>query len=377
MEQLSIPELSNQRSTPTFWVRDVPVYGDVILSPMAGFSDLPYRSLCYDYGSAMSYTEFASAEAITQGKEINERTRRILGYAPHEKPIVFQIFGNSVEMLLEAAQRIEPLQPSIIDINMGCSVRKVSGRGAGAGLLREPDKIGRIFAALTRVLSVPVTGKIRLGWDQDSLNYRDVARAMTENGASLVAVHGRTKDQSYSGQANWDAIADLVAVADVPVIGNGDVATVADIAAIKAQTGCAAVMIGRGAIGHPWIFQRRDRHEVSFAEKAVFIRRHFALMREFYGEELALILVRKHIARYLKGYAGIRDLHLALVTVQSVDSFHELLNAVVERVGDCTVDLTPDEEAEETSDECQSSEDYSQPAAKRVDWIRNRSALPA
>ncbi|MBX3049943.1 MAG: tRNA dihydrouridine synthase DusB [Caldilineaceae bacterium] len=366
---------------PTFWVRDVPVYGDVILSPMAGFSDLPYRSLCYDYGSAMSYTEFASADAIVQGKEINERTLRILGYAPHEQPIVFQIFGNSVEILLEAAQRIEPLGPSIIDINMGCSVRKVSGRGAGAGLLREPAKIGRIFAALTRAVSVPVTGKIRLGWDEDSLNYRDVVRAMTENGASLVAVHGRTKSQNYGGEANWDAIADLVAVADVPVIGNGDVATVADIKAIKAQTGCAAVMIGRGAIGHPWIFQHRDRHEVSFAEKALFIRRHFTLMRDFYGEELALILVRKHIARYLKGYAGIKDLHLGLVTVQSVESFHQLLDAVVERLGDftlgSTLDSAPADTEEETSDECQSTEDYSQSASKRVDWTRSSSALPA
>ena len=367
----------NEELKPTFWVRDVPVYGDVILSPMAGFSDLPYRSLCYDYGSAMSYTEFASAEAIVQGKRINERTLRILGYAPQEKPIVFQIFGNSVEMLVEAAQRIEPLGPSILDINMGCSVRKVSGRGAGAGLLREPDKIGRIFAALTRVLSVPVTGKIRLGWDEDSLNYVDVMRAMTENGASLVAVHGRTKSQSYSGAANWDAIAHLVEVSPVPVIGNGDVATVADIAAIKAHTGCAAVMIGRGAIGHPWIFQRRDRHEVNFAEKAVFIRRHFALMRKFYGEELALILVRKHIARYLKGYAGIRDLHLALVTVQSVESFHELLDAVVERVGDLRVESAPDEEADEESVECEPQEDYSQPARKRVDLQRDRSAVPA
>ena len=373
MQEVSTTKLLS----PTFWVRDIPVYGDVILSPMAGFSDLPYRSLCYDYGSAMSYTEFASSDAITQGKEINDRTRRILAYAPHERPIVFQIFGNSVELLVEAAQRIEPLGPSIIDINMGCSVRKVSGRGAGAGLLREPDKIGRIFAALTRVLSVPVTGKIRLGWDGDSLNYRDVVRAMTDNGASLVAVHGRTKEQSYSGQANWDAIADLVEVAEVPVIGNGDVATAADIGAIKAHTGCAAVMIGRGAIGHPWIFQRRDRHEVSFAEKALFIRRHFALMLDFYGEDLALILVRKHIARYLKGYAGIKDLHLGLVTVQSVESFHELLDAVVERVGDFTADSAPDDEGEGTSDDCDSTEEQSQPAAKQTNYSPKATLIPA
>lgn len=342
-------------------MRDVPVYGDVILSPMAGFSDLPYRSLCYDYGSAMSYTEFVSAEAIVQGKRINERTLQMLSYAPHEKPITFQIFGNSVEMLVEAAQQIEPLGPSILDINMGCSVRKVSGRGAGAGLLREPDKIGRIFAALTRALSIPVTGKIRLGWDADSLNYLDVARAMTDNGASLIAVHGRTKDQGYSGQANWDAIGEVAAAVDVPVIGNGDVVTAADIAAIKARTDCAGVMVGRGAIGHPWIFQRRDRHEVSFAEKSIFIRRHFALMCEFYGEKLALILVRKHIARYLKGYADIRDLHAALVQVQSVASFYELLDAVAERVGDCMALFTPDETDEAFRTwECQM--DYS-PAA--------------
>jgi len=352
----------NEKPQPTFWVRDVPVYGDVILSPMAGFSDLPYRSLCYDYGSAMSYTEFVSAEAIVQGKRINERTLQLLSYAPHEKPIVFQIFGNSVEMLVEAAQEIEPLGPSILDINMGCSVRKVSGRGAGAGLLREPDKIGRIFAALTRTVSVPVTGKIRLGWDADSLNYLDVAQAMTDNGASLIAVHGRTKDQGYSGQANWDAIGEVAAAVDVPVIGNGDVVTVADIAAIKARTGCVGVMVGRGAIGHPWIFQRKDRHEVSFAEKAIFIRRHFALKCEFYGEKLALILVRKHIARYLKGYAGIRDLHASLVQVQSVASFYELLDAVVERVGDSMAVLAPDETPDESLANWECQLDYSQAA---------------
>lgn len=358
-------------------MRDVPVYGDLILSPMAGFSDLPYRSLCFDYGSAMSYTEFVSAEAIVQGKGMNERTRRMLVYAPHEQPIVFQIFGHSVEMLVEAARRIEPLGPSIIDINMGCSVRKVSGRGAGAGLLRDPAKIGRIFAALTRVLSVPVTGKIRLGWDEQSINYRDVVRAMTENGASLVAVHGRTRAQAYSGRADWDAIGDIVAAVDVPVIGNGDVMTVADIDAIQTQTGCAGVMVGRGAIGHPWIFQRRDRHAVSFAAKALFIRRHFFLMCGFYGEKRALILVRKHIARYLKGYSGIRDLHLRLVRVESVSDFHHLLDAVVERVDGLAARSAPVEGPEASLVECQSQKHYSQTQHTGVDFRCNQSALAA
>ncbi len=317
-------------ATPSFWVRDVPVYGRLILAPMAGFSDLPYRSLCYDYGSAMSYTEFVSAEAVIHGG--NRRTWEMLAYAPHERPIVFQIFGNSVEVLVEAAVRLEALGPSIIDINMGCSVRKVSGRGAGAGLLKDPAKIGRIFAALTRAVSVPVTGKIRLGWDSRSLNYLDVVKAMVDNGASLVAVHGRTKEQGYSGQANWDAIAEIVEAVDVPVLGNGDVTTVADIDRMFAHTGCAGVMIGRGAIGHPWIFQRRDRDQVTFAEKATFIRRHFRRMCLFYGEERAVLLVRKHVARYLKGYNGIRDLFLQMVQVQSATRFEELLRALEERL---------------------------------------------
>ncbi len=317
---------------PAFFVRGVPVYRRLILAPMAGFSDLPYRSLCFEYGSGMSYTEFVSSEAINQGS--NERTDRILAYMPHERPMVFQIFGNSVEQLVEAAQRVEPLKPSIIDINMGCSVRKISGKGAGAALLRDPKKIGRIFLSLTRALSVPVTGKIRLGWDDASRNYLHVAQEMVENGAALIAVHGRTKEQGYSGEADWDAIAEIVDAVDVPVIGNGDVQTVADADRLLARTGCNAVMIGRGAIGHPWIFQRRDRYDVGFDEKALFITRHFERMLSFYGEDLALILVRKHIAKYLKGYNDIRDLHQGLVKVTSVEEFHRLLEATLERLGD-------------------------------------------
>ena len=316
--------------SPTFWVRDVPVYGDVILAPMAGFSDLPYRSLCKHYGSAMSYTEFVAADALVQGG--NKRTWQMLAYAAHENPVVFQIFGNTVGKLVEAAKRIEELQPDIIDINMGCSVKKVSERGSGAGLLPHPDKIGRIFHALSRAVSVPVTGKIRLGWNEDNLNYLDVVKAMQDNGASLVAVHGRTRDQGYSGKANWDAIAQIVDHATIPVIGNGDVSTRQDIAAIKAHTGCTAVMVARGAIGHPWIFQRRNRDEIRFGEKAIFIRRHFELMADFYGDWLALLMVRKHIVRYLKGYAGIKDLHFGLTNVAGMADFHRLLDEAVARL---------------------------------------------
>jgi tRNA-dihydrouridine synthase B len=310
--------------TPTFTVDNIPVYGDLILSPMAGFSDKPYRLICQEYGSAMSYTEFVSADGILRG---NDRTLEMLRFDPSESPVVFQIFGHNETILEDAARKIEPLGPDIIDLNMGCSVKKVSGRGAGAALLKDPAKIGRIFARLTKALLVPVTGKIRLGWDDDSLNYLKVAKIMEDNGAALIAVHGRTKAQAYRGEANWDAIAEIKQTVNIPVIGNGDVRTAADIERIKLHTGCDAVMIARAAIGNPWIFQRKDIHEVTLAEKAALIHRHLALMLEFYGQERGLILFRKHVVKYVRGLSHIAKVKAKLITCTRPEEFIDLMNA--------------------------------------------------
>ncbi|MBN1217329.1 MAG: tRNA dihydrouridine synthase DusB [Anaerolineae bacterium] len=307
---------------PTFKIRDIPVYGDLILSPMAGFSDKPYRLICREYGSAMSYTEFVSSDGILHG---NERTLQMLNYDPIERPVVFQIFGSDEIILEKAARKIERLGPDIIDLNMGCSVRKVSARGAGAALLKEPQKIGRIFARLTRTLSVPVTGKIRLGWDDESLNYLEVAKIMADNGAALIAVHGRTKIQGYSGQANWDAIAEVKQAVNIPVIGNGDVHTVADIERMKQHTHCEGVMIARAAVGNPWIFRRKDIEAVTLAEKAALIRRHLELMLDFYGEKQGLILFRKHIVKYIRGLAHSAKVRAKLVTCSRPEEFIELM----------------------------------------------------
>lgn len=316
---------------PVLTIGDIPIYGDTILAPMAGFSDMPYRSICRELGSAMSYTEFVSTDALIRE---NGRSLRMLRYAPAERPIAFQIFGSEPETILEAAKRIEPLGPDIIDINMGCSVRKVSRRGAGAGLLREPAKIGRIFYLLSRNLSVPITGKIRLGWDDDALNYLDVLRAMEENGARLLAVHGRTKAQAYKGEANWDAIAEIKAQAHIPVIGNGDVRCVADIFRLKAHTGCDAVMIGRAAIGNPWIFAKKDIAEVTLEEKLAMVRRHFAANIDFYGPRFGLILFRKHVAKYIQGIAGAREMRAKLLTANTVDDFARLVTLCEQHLGE-------------------------------------------
>jgi nifR3 family TIM-barrel protein len=309
---------------PIFKIHNIPVYGDLILSPMAGFSDQPYRLICREYGSAMSYTEFVSADGILHG---NERTMEMLRFAPSEHPVVFQIFGSNEATLEQAARKIEQLGPDIIDLNMGCSVKKISNRGSGAALLKEPQKIGRIFARLTKALSVPVTGKMRLGWDDDSLNYLEVAKIIEGNGAALIAVHGRTKEQAYSGQANWDAIAEIKQAVSIPVIGNGDVRTVADIDRIKQHTGCDAVMIGRAAIGNPWIFQRKDIEQVTLSEKAALIQRHLDLMLDFYGEERGLILFRKHIVKYIRGMAHSAKVRAKLVTCTRPEEFIALMNA--------------------------------------------------
>jgi len=323
MTPQTLKTLETPKTPPTFYVREIPIYGDVILSPMAGFSDLPYRLICREFGSAMSYTEFVSVHGLLEG---NPRCKRMLDFDPSEKPMTFQIFGRDEDQIVEVAKRIEQLGPDIIDLNMGCSVCNVAGHGSGAALLREPDKIGRIFNKLSRALSVPVTGKIRLGWDDNSRNYVEVARVLEENGASLIAVHGRTKAQAYNGAANWDAIAEVKQAVKIPVIGNGDVKSVSDILRIKRQTGCDAVMVGRAAIGNPWIFKYKNRDQVTFGEKTAMIRRHLELMLGYYGD-YGLVLFRKHVTKYITEVRGAAEMRGGLVTCSTAENFIDLLAA--------------------------------------------------
>jgi nifR3 family TIM-barrel protein len=220
--------------------------------------------------------------------------------------------------------------PDIIDINLGCSSKSVSSRGAGAGLLRTPLKVARIFRRLSRVLSVPLTGKIRLGWDDDCRNYPLIARIIEENGGQLIAVHGRTKAQGYGGQADWDAIAEIRQLVSIPVIANGDVRTVADIEKMKAYTGCPAVMIARGAIGNPWIFSGLDRPAVTYEQVKATMLDHLNGMLGFYGPERGLILFRKHANRYISPYRLPNALRNQLLTSEQPEEFVALLDEIVQ-----------------------------------------------
>jgi len=284
---------------PAFRVGNLPVYGDTILAPMASFSDVPTRAIARSFGSAMHYTEFVPANALLQPP--NPMWRRLDQHPQGEEPLVFQIFGSEPQELLAAAQRVAAWGADIIDINLGCSAKQVNQKGAGAALLRRPQLVATIFALLARHLPVPVTGKIRLGWDDEERNFLEIGRVMADNGAGLIAVHGRTRAQKYRGKADWEAIAALKQAVSVPVIGNGDVRTAADITALKAATGCDGVMIGRAAVGNPWIFARRERETLTFTEILTVIRRHLAEMQQYYGPQPGIVRFRPHLRRYFSG----------------------------------------------------------------------------
>lgn len=313
-------------NTPSFFVGEIPIHGRTILSPMDGFSDQPFRSLARRLGSSISYTEFVNTIEVVNGHPHLEQR---LTYLEEERPITFQIFDDDPDRLLRAALILRERNPDIIDVNMGCSAKCVSGRGAGAGLLREPKKIAQIFSTLSKALDIPVTGKIRLGWDESSLNYLHVARIIEDNGGKLLAVHGRTKQQAYRGEANWDAIAEIKAALSIPVIGNGDVRTVADIGHMREHTGSDAVMIARGAIGNPWIFAGLDREEVPTHQVREMMVAHLQAMQSFYGAERGLVLFRKHAAQYISPYRLSGEQRERLLTCQRAEDFLTLLDTIV------------------------------------------------
>ena len=314
----------NETRTPNFHIRDVPINGDTILAPMDGYSDWPFRSLCRKLGSAMSYTEFVKVEKIlSRSKEPAKR----LYFEEAERPITFQIYGDDPDLILKAALKIEPLKPDVIDLNMGCPAKSIADRGAGVGMMPTPDKIARTFKLLTSALKVPVTGKIRLGWDNKK-NYLEIARIVEGEGGSLIAIHGRTKEQRYSGEADWDAIAEVKSAVNIPVVGSGDVRTVADIQRMKQHTNCDAVMIGRGAIANPWIFSGLDRDQVSPELLKETIHEHLQKSVQFYGEEDGQRLFRKYAVQYLLLKTLDREARKQILKPRPTGEFLDILNEV-------------------------------------------------
>ncbi len=281
---------------PAFLIRNIPVHGNVILAPMDGISDHPFRLLCRRMGSVVTYTEFINVLDVP--RQLKDLDRRV-HFDLEERPIGFQLYGSQPREFLDAALCLMDYKPDFIDINLGCSVRRVAGRGAGAGLLNQPELIAEITHLLVNEIPVPITAKIRLGWDEEHSNYLEVAGILQENGASALAVHARTRRDNWTNPSHWETIAEIKSKLSIPVIGNGDVQTVADITRMLEETNCDAVMIGRAALGNPWLFSHIERSGLKLEELLSVVQGHWDSMKAFYGPEKASYVFRKHLKAYL------------------------------------------------------------------------------
>jgi len=310
-------------ATPTFFIGKIPVYGDVILAPMDGVSDAPTRKLYRRMGSAVTYTEFINV--LDVAGQLNGLAKRV-AFSPEERPVGFQLYGSQPEQFLEAARLLLPLQPDFFDINLGCSVQRVAGRGAGAGLLAQPRVIAEIVQCMLKTFPLPVTAKMRIGLDHENRNFLEVAHLLEENGAAALAVHGRTRRQKWAEPSDWQPIAEIKQAVSIPVIGNGDIRTVSDIQRMQDQTSCDAVMIGRAALGNPWLLARVEKSELSREEILRVIREHWEALAAFYSPEKASFNFRKHLKAYLDcpQFAGI-DYPPILTSLEPLKALDEVL----------------------------------------------------
>ncbi len=306
----------NTNANPDFYIGPIPVFGRYVLAPMDGYTDSPMRRLARSFGSAICYSEFVNALDVIHG---HPHLNTLTTFLEEERPFVYQIYDDNPERFMLAAQKLYQKKPDIIDINIGCSAKNVSNRGAGAGLLKTPEKIAQIATLLVKNLPLPITAKIRLGWDDTSLNYLEIAQILEDCGVSLITVHGRTRRQEYGGIANWQAIAEVKASVKIPVIGNGDVKSYADGQRLLNETGCDAVMIGRAAIGNPWIFAGKDRSQIGEEEIFRVITWHLHETIALYGPNVAIPMFRKHLIRYLQGYLETSEIRRHIFNISIPD----------------------------------------------------------
>ena len=323
-----------------FAIGGVRLAGRAVLAPMAGVSDAAFRSLCLEHGAALVYTEMVSAKALCY----NDRKTAALLYVPEKmgRPVAAQIFGHEPEAMAMGARRaLELSGAELIDINMGCPVGKIVKGGDGSALMRSPELAGEIVSAVVKAVDVPVTVKMRKGWDSGSVNCVELARACAQAGASAIAVHGRTRVQMYSGRADWDAIRDVVKAVDVPVIANGDVFSGEDAARILNYTGAAACMIGRGAFGDPWLFERANAAvegreippEHPLAARLETAYRQVEMSAAEKGERLACIEARARIPNYLHGVPHSGAYKQELVHISSLEELRYILTRAAMNLG--------------------------------------------
>lgn len=315
----------------TWTIGNVPIQGKAILAPMAGVSDIAYRLLAKEHGASMVCTEMVSAMGI---KYKNERTHELLRMEAVEHPVSMQIFGSNPEAIALGAKVVADAGADIVDINMGCPVKKVVSSGDGSALMKTPDLAARVAEAAVKAVDVPVTVKMRIGWDDDHINVVDFAKRIESTGVAAVAVHGRTREQMYMGRADWSYIKAVKDSLSIPVIGNGDVWTPEDALHMMQETGCDAVMIGRGAQGNPWIFERTNhylrtgelRPEPTYLERLDMLLKHFELLCRYKGAALGVREIRTHAGWYMRGMPEAAYWRNRVNTIHTVESFKKELS---------------------------------------------------
>ena len=312
---------------------DSPIIG---LSPMDDITDLPFRQLCKEMGADLLITEFIASEALNRDAEKSLRKMR---FTPEQRPIGIQIFGADEDELLRCLEVVEQAEPDFIDINWGCPVRKVAGKGAGSGILQDIPKMLRITAALVKRSHLPVTVKTRLGYNTESLMITDFCEALQDTGIAALSIHGRTKTQMYSGIADWTMIGEVKnnPRMHIPIFGNGDITTAAQAVDAYHRYGVDGILIGRGAIGNPWIFEQCQRafqglpeREITVAERVEICRRHLQSAIEFKGERTAIFEMRKHYGAYFRGLFNFKPFRLALVSTTSAEETFAILDSIKE-----------------------------------------------
>ena len=319
-------------------IGNVELENNLILAPMAGVTDLPFRLLCKEQGAALCCMEMVSAKGIYYN---NKNTESLLTVDERERPVSLQLFGSDPEIMAAMAAKIEHRNFDILDINMGCPVPKVVNNGDGSALMKNPVLAGKIIEGMVKAIDKPVTVKIRKGFDDEHINAVEMAHVAEESGAAAIAVHGRTREQYYSGKADWSIIADVKQAVSIPVIGNGDILDARDVIAMKEQTDCDGFMIGRGAQGNPWIFHQIlhyfEKGELigkpPMEEMVKTMLRHAKLQIEFKGDYLGIREMRKHAAWYTAGYKGASKLRGRINDVESYDELEQLFEDFMKEYG--------------------------------------------